>query len=114
MKKHKKKHKISREKAIYIVLIIIDAILIIYCANKNEANYAKLLGKKIYVGSTKNLLLGKNNVVLLITFFFVTYVNLIKKILLKHKIEIKNIILNIIVSLIFNCTLFYIFTNRIY
>ncbi len=100
---------------IYLILLIVDITIVIYCARRNYANYVSIkeIGE-IFVGNTKNLLFGRNYITLIITFFFFVYALLCNKFLFNKKTTKKNIILTIIFLLILNITLFYIFTKKIY
>ena len=97
-----------------IGLAIVDIVLIIYVARNNVANYVNVNGEDIFIGETKNLLLGRNYITLVISAFIYLYGLLINKVLLKNKISKKNLILLFIGILLFNMIMFCIFTNRVY
>ena len=97
-----------------IGLAIVDIVLIIYVARNNVANYVNVNGEDIFIGETKNLLLGRNYITLVISAFIYLYGLLINKVLLKNKISKKNLILSFFCILLFNMIMFCIFTNRVY
>ena len=118
MKKRKEKLKenIIKNKNILvlIVLLIIDIVLIIYVAKENVSHYVNVNGKDIFIGKTKNLLLGRNYITVVVSVFIYLYGLLINKVMLGNKINIKKLVLIFIGILILNMIVFCIFTNRIY
>ena len=103
------------QKIIYGIIVIIDILIIIYSARNNFANYATIKDEgKVFIGSTKNLLFGRNYITLIITLFFSIYILLCNKLLFNRKNTKKSIIKTLIFLLILNVVLFYIFTKRIY
>ena len=99
---------------IYLILLILDIGLIIWCAKDNYANYANVDGKSYFIGKTRHLLFGRNYVGLIITGFIYFYSILINKFIMKKKSTIKMLIVVLLGLLVFNMLLFYIFTNKIY
>ena len=97
-----------------IILLIIDIVLIIYVAKDNVSHYVNVNGRDIFIGKTKNLLLGRNYITLVVSVFIYLYGLLINKVMLGNKISIKKLVLIFIGILIFNMIVFYIFTNRVY
>ena len=104
----------NKNKLVLLILGLLDIILIIWCARGNVANYVMLDGEDIFVGETKNLLLGRNYITLVITIFIYVYGLLINKILLKNKIRFKYWVILFIIALVVNMLLFYLFTNKVY
>ena len=93
MKKSKKK-KISIKKLIInMIVFILNTVLIIYVAKQNIANYANVNGEEVFVGSTKNLLLGRNYITIVITVFTNIYYYFLNKFILKNKFTKKQLIL---------------------
>lgn len=104
----------NRDKIFYFVLGIIDIILIIYVARSNIANYAIVNGEEVFIGSSKNLIMGRNYITLVISLFIYLYGLIVNKFLLKKKISNKWLILILILILIFNMIMFYLFTKKVY
>lgn len=121
-KKKKKKKKFNlrdyivrhKGKIIGLVLGIIDIILIIYVALDNVANYAVVNGEKVFIGKTRNLLLGRNYITLVVSLFIYLYGLLLNKFLIKKKISIRRMVLIFGLILIFNMIMFYLFTRKVY
>lgn len=104
----------NKNKLVIFGLIVVDIILIIWAARKNIANYVLINGENIFVGDTKNLLLGRNYITLVVTAFIYSYGILINKIFIKKKIKIKYLLLILGLILVINMILFYIFTSKVY
>lgn len=104
----------NKNKLVLLILGLLDIILIIWCARDNVANYVMLDGEDIFVGETKNLLLGRNYITLVITVFIYVYSLLINKVLLKNKIKFKYWVILFVIILVINMLLFYLFTNKVY
>ena len=104
----------NKNKLVLLIVGLLDIILIIWCARGNVANYVMLDGEDIFVGETKNLLLGRNYITLVVTIFIYFYGLLINKILLKNKIRFKYWVILFIIVLVVNMLLFYLFTNKVY
>lgn len=98
----------------YIVLAIVDLATIIYFARHNIVNYVKVGEKKVLISSTKNLLLGKNYIVLITSAFFYIYTIVTKKLLFKQKLNKKFVLLLLTFIFGLNIALFYIFTKKIF
>ena len=109
------KSKITKKNIFYSILLILDIIIIIYSARNNYANYVSIDGSDpIFIGKTKDLLLGKNYITLITTAFFYIYTLLTNKILFHQKNNRNSIIGLLIFLLLINITIFFIFTKRIY
>lgn len=119
-KKKNKKQKlnlkkyITKQNIIYLIIAISDIFLIIYSARKNMINYVKIENKKMYLGAKTNLIFGRNYISLVTTLVVYIYTLLINKVYFKKKTNIKNYIIFLILLLLLNCLIFYIFTNRVY
>lgn len=119
-KKKNKKQKlnlkkyITKQNIIYLIIAISDIFLIIYSARRNMINYVKIENKKMYLGAKTNLIFGRNYISLVTTLVVYIYTLLINKVYFKKKINIKNYIIFLILLLLLNCLIFYIFTNRVY
>ena len=105
---------ITKQNIIYLIIAISDIFLIIYSARKNMINYVKIENKKMYLGAKANLIFGRNYISLVTTLVVYTYTLLINKVYFKKKTNIKNYIIFLILLLLLNCLIFYIFTNRVY
>ena len=105
---------ITKQNIIYLIIAISDIFLIIYSARKNMINYVKIENKKMYLGAKTNLIFGRNYISLVTTLVVYIYTLLINKVYFKKKINIKNYIIFLILLLLSNCLIFYIFTNRVY
>ena len=105
---------ITKDNIFYFVLLLIDVSIIIYSARHNYANYVTINRKKVFIGKTKNILFGRNYIVLITTLFIYVYTLLSNKILLHKENKKEYIIKYGILLLLLNITLFYIFTKRIY
>lgn len=105
---------ITKQNIIYLIIAISDIFLIIYSARKNMINYVKIENKKMYLGAKTNLIFGRNYISLVTTLVVYTYTLLINKVYFKKKTNIKNYIIFLILLLLLNCLIFYIFTNRVY
>ena len=113
-KQPKIKKFINKDNIFYFVLLLIDISIIIYSARHNYANYVTINRKKVFIGKTKNILFGRNYIVLITTLFIYVYTLLSNKILLHKENKKEYIIKYGILLLLLNITLFYIFTKRIY
>ncbi len=105
---------ITKQNIIYLIIAISDIFLIIYSARRNMINYVKIENKKMYLGAKTNLIFGRNYISLVTTLAVYIYTLLINKVYFKKKINIKNYIIFLILLLLSNCLIFYIFTNRVY
>lgn len=105
---------ITKQNIIYLIIAISDIFLIIYSARKNMINYVKIENKKMYLGAKTNLIFGRNYISLVTTLVVYIYTLLINKVYFKKKTNIKNYIIFLILLLLLNCLIFYIFTNRVY
>lgn len=105
---------ITKQNIIYLIIAISDIFLIIYSARRNMINYVKIENKKMYLGAKTNLIFGRNYISLVTTLVVYIYTLLINKVYFKKKINIKNYIIFLILLLLSNCLIFYIFTNRVY
>jgi magnesium-transporting ATPase (P-type) len=105
---------ITKQNIIYLIIAISDIFLIIYSARRNMINYVKIENKKMYLGAKTNLIFGRNYISLVTTLVVHIYTLLINKVYFKKKINIKNYIIFLILLLLSNCLIFYIFTNRVY
>ena len=105
---------ITKQNIIYLIIAISDIFLIIYSARRNMINYVKIENKKMYLGAKTNLIFGRNYISLVTTLVVYIYTLLINKVYFKKKTNIKNYIIFLILLLLLNCLIFYIFTNRVY
>ena len=105
---------ITKDNIFYFVLLLIDVSIIIYSARHNYANYVTINNEKVFIGKTKNMLFGRNYIVIITTLFIYVYTLLSNKILLHKENKKEYIIKYGILLLLLNITLFYIFTKRIY
>lgn len=108
------KNKLTKKNLIYFILFLIDIILVIYVARKNVVNYVKISDQKIFVSDTKNLLVGRNYVTLVVTGFFYLYFCIIHCFFFHEKNTKKFLVISFFVLLILNCLLFFLFTKRVY
>lgn len=106
--------KLAKNNLIYLCLSFIDALLIIYFARKNAVNYVQIAGEEIFISKTRYLLLGRNYINLIVTFFFFGYTLVLQRFFFKRKITVKYFIGILLFYFILNVILFYIFTKRIY
>lgn len=115
-KKFEKKDFILKNKGklISLFLFLFDVFLIIYVARGNIANYAVVNGEEVFVGKTKNLLLGRNYITIVVSLFIYLYGLVINKFVMKKKISIKKLILIFGLILLFNMIMFYLFTKKVY
>ena len=97
----------------YLVLAIVDVVTIIYFARHNIVNYVKVGEKTVLISSTKNLLLGKNYIVLITSAFFYIYTIVTRKILFKQNLTKKFVLLLLAFIFGLNIALFYLFTKKI-
>ena len=104
-----KKHK----NIFYLVLAIVDVVTIIYFARHNIVYYVKVGEKTVLISSTKNLLLGKNYIVLITSAFFYIYTIVTRKILFKQNLTKKFVLLLLAFIFGLNIALFYLVTKKI-
>lgn len=97
----------------YLVLAIVDVATIIYFARHNIVNYVKVGEKTVLISSTKNLLLGKNYIVLITSAFFYIYTIVTRKILFKQNLTKKLVLFLLAFIFGLNIALFYLFTKKI-
>lgn len=97
----------------YLVLAIVDVTTIIYFARHNIVNYVKVGEKTVLISSTKNLLLGKNYIVLITSAFFYIYTIVTRKILFKQNLTKKFVLFLLAFIFGLNIALFYLFTKKI-
>lgn len=97
----------------YLVLAIVDVATIIYFARHNIVNYVKVGEKTVLISSTKNLLLGKNYIVLITSAFFYIYTIVTRKILFKQNLTKKFVLFLLAFIFGLNIALFYLFTKKI-
>lgn len=98
----------------YFILFLLDIILVIYSARKNIVNYVTIADQDIFVSKTRYLLLGRNYINLIITGFFYVYICVINRFLLQKKITKKFLGWLLVVLVILNLLLFFLFTKRVY
>ena len=109
------KSKINKQNLFYLLMAIIDISFIIYCAKHNIANYVKVEGEgTFYIGDSKDLLFGKNYITIIFTMFIYIYLLLSNKIFFNIKQSKRNILRLLILLLLLNMFLFFVFTERIY
>lgn len=109
------KEKITKKNILYLLISLVDIIFIIYCARHNYANYATIPNEEsFFVGDSKDLLFGKNYIVLIFTIFIYIYVILANKLFFKIKYSKKNILKKFLIIFLINTIIFFIFTKRIY
>lgn len=98
----------------YFGLFILDVIVVIYLARMNIVNYVKILDEEIFVSKTRYLLLGRNYINLFFSTFFYCYICLVNKFFL-HQKNTKSFLFRLLVILILlNILLFFLFTKRVY
>jgi hypothetical protein len=122
MKKKKKtnrlskiQNKLTKQNIIYLIILIVDILFTIYVARKNIINYVTIdSSKKIYLGDKHNLFLGRNYITLVTTFIVYIYYIILNKFYFKEKISIKKLILVLLILLLINCLVFYLFTVKVY
>ena len=98
----------------HFLLIVCDIILVIYCARQNKVHYVKLFDENIFVGNTRDLVLGRNYVNVIISCFFYIYMLLIEKFFLHRNVNKKTLICFFVGIWCINLILFCIFTQKIY
>ena len=70
------KEKLTKQNILYLLIAFIDIIFITYCARHNYANYVKSESDgSFFIGDSKDLLFGKNYIVILFTCFIYISVN---------------------------------------
>lgn len=112
--KNHKKSIFTKKNIIYFILFLLDASLVIYVARENVVNYVKIVDQDIFVSQTRNLFLGRNYITLVITAFFYLYICLIHRFFLREKNTKKFLIWLLVILLLLNFLLFFLFTKRIY
>lgn len=105
---------INKTSVVYFLILLFDILLVIFCAMKNKVHYIHMFDEKIFVGNTKDLLIGRNYVNLIIITFFWIYTLLLNRFFLKRKNSAKFIIGVLLFLIILNFSLFYIFVEKIY
>lgn len=108
------KNKIKLEYLVVLLLVLLDIGLTICFAKKNIINYATILENEVFVSKTRNLLVGRNYIVLIVTVFFAIYMVAFQKYFFKRKISVKYVIFILLAFLFLNVLLFYFFTKRVY
>ena len=109
------KEKLTKQNLFYLLISLIDISFIIYFARHNYANYVTSeIEGTFYVGDSKDLLFGKNYIVIVFTLFIYIYIILAKKIFFHLKQSPKSMIKLFILLFLINILLFFIFTKRIY
>lgn len=105
---------VTKVNVTYFILFLLDIILVIYSARKNIVNYVTIADQDIFVSKTRYLLLGRNYINLIITGFFYVYICVINRFLLQKKITKKFLGLLLVVLVILNLFLFFLFAKRVY
>ena len=109
------KDKLTRQNLLYLLIAFIDIIFIIYCARHNYANYVKNeQDGSFFIGDSKDLLFGKNYIVIIFTSFIYIYILLSNKIFFHLKQSKKSMLKLLILLFLINIIIFFIFTKRIY
>ena len=69
------KEKLTKQYLLYLLIALINLTFIIYCARHNYANYVKSeQDGTFFIGDSKDLLFGKNYIVIIFTsFIFISY-----------------------------------------
>ena len=106
---------LTKENVIYMLIAIADIMIIIYTAKKNIINYVTIENNKpIYLGNKHNLFLGRNYITLFTTFIVYIYTLILNRFYFKKQIPIKYLILVLLLILLVNCIIFYLFTTKVY
>lgn len=109
------KLKLNKQQVFNLIVIIINIVIIIYFANKNIANYVKINNQnKEFIGTTTNLIFGRNYITLITASFFTIYTLLSNKVLFNKKQSLKEIPKTFLFYLILNILLFITFTKKVY
>ena len=98
----------------YLVILLCDIALVIYCARFNKINYARVLDKEIFVGKTSNYIFGRNYINIIITVFVYFYVVIMNKFFLGRKNTKRFMIASFLLIAFINLLLFIIFSKRVY
>ena len=109
------KEKLTKKNIFNLLICLIDITLIIYFARHNYANYvtSKTEGT-FFIGDSKDLLFGKNYIVIIFSSFIYIYTLIINILLFKIKYSNKKQLKLFIITFLINIVLFFIFTKRIY
>lgn len=99
---------------IYVILVIVNILFTIYMASKNNINYVNLIGEDILMSKNTYLYFGRNYINLIIIGFFSLYTVVMRKFLIKKKINLKIILFTILFYFILDVILFCLFTNKVY
>ena len=113
-KKFNIKSIITKERVIYMIILISDFALLIYAARQNIINYISVDNKTFYLGKKTNLFFGRNYITLVVTTIVYLYLIVINKFWFNKKINIKYLILSLLILLIINSLVFYLFTIKVY
>lgn len=105
---------VTKTNVTYFILILLDAILVIYSARQNIVNYVTVSDEKIFVSKTRYLLWGRNYINIIITAFFYFYTCLMNHFFLKRRNTKKFLGCLLIGLILFNVILFFVFTKRVY
>ena len=105
---------ITKQNLVYAILVLVDIILIVYFARRNVVNYVEVIGEEIFISKTRYLLLGRNYIALIVTFFFYVYTLAVQRFFFQRKLTRKYLVGTFFFYLILNVILFYLFTKRIY
>ncbi len=109
------KNRLTKQNLFYFILSIIDIVFIIYCARHNYANYVTNPTEgTFFIGDSKDLLFGKNYIVIIFTCFIYIYLLLANRIFFNLKHTKKKMLKLFIAIFLINTVLFFIFTKRIY
>ncbi len=110
----KKKSFFTKANICHILLIVCDIVLVIYCARNNKVHYVKMFDENVLVGNTKDMLLGRNYINVIISCFFYIYMLLIERFFLHRRVNKKTLIRFFVGVWCINLLLFFVFTQRIY
>ena len=105
---------INKVSITYFFVFLCDIVLVILCAMKNKVHYVSFFNENIFVGNTRDMLLGRNFVNIIITLFFYIYFLVMNHFFLRRKNTKKFMIWMFVLFVFVNCLLFYIFTKKIY
>ena len=104
----------DRNDIISLFMLLCDVAVVIFCALKNKVQYVNIMDRDILIGETRDMLLGKNYVVIIITLFFFVYYLWMNRLIFKKSINLKRMALVLMLLFFINCMFFYVFTVRIY
>ena len=99
---------------VHLFLLFLDILLVLFCAFKNKVHYVDFFSSSVLVGNTWDMLLGRNCVNVIITFFFWFYIMAIDKFYFKKNFSFKRGFVLLLLLIFINFSLFYIFTRRVY